>query len=176
MLNHVVKDVETHLVALLLVASEAAWDEVGAEGRDKTSDHVTVSLEKCAHELSSGDLEVILVGVFLLDEHQVIGVEHIILVLDLLVGEGIVLGDSLKGLVDDVDALLAEVGNLFLGHKAGACSLNAILEGLNLRNKSVGVELLLHSLVNVLVEGLGHGVESGHINVALLGSLHKAGQ
>ena len=112
-LNHVIKDEEGELVALLLVAREAGRDDVSAKGLHESSHGIFVRLKEAAHELSSSDLQIKLIGVLLFDESHIVSIESIILILDLLVGEGVVLGDSLEGLGDDADGFLTQVVNFF---------------------------------------------------------------
>ena len=92
MLNHIIKDEESKLEALLLGASEASRDDLVAEALDEGTNEVLVSLEQGAHKLSGSDLQVELVGVLLLDKSQIVSVKHIILILNLLlIGERVVL-------------------------------------------------------------------------------------
>ena len=97
MLDHVVEDEQSELEALVLVACEASGDELATQALHYISNKVTVSLEKGAHELSSGNLQVILISVLMLDQLKIISIKSVVLILDLvLVGNVLVLGDALE--------------------------------------------------------------------------------
>ncbi len=174
MLNHIVKNEESNLESLLLRGSEALWDDLIAETGDKTLHELAMSLEKNTHELSCGDLQVVLVRVLFLDQSKIVGVECIILILNLLIGKLVVLGDSLKGLSDDIDGFFSQVGNFCLSHEAGACLIDNILECLDLSDQSIGIKLIFHGIVEVFVECLGHLVKDWCSNSACLSSLHES--
>lgn len=177
MLNHIIKDEESKLEALLLGASEASRDDLVAEALDEGTNEVLVSLEQGAHKLSGSDLQVELVGVLLLDKSQIVSVKHIILILNLLlIGERVVLSDTLKRLGDDVNGLISDMSCLSVGHESFTSLIDHILESLNLSDERVRIQLLLHSGIKVGVVLLGHLVEGGRIHVPGLGSLHKARQ
>lgn len=177
MLDHIVEDEECKLEALLLGASEAGRDDLVAEALDKRTTEVLVSLEEGTHELGGSDLEIELIRVLLLDQSEIVGIKHVILILNLLLcGERVVLRDALKRLVDDVDRLVGNVGSLFSSHQTGAGLIDDILEGLNLSNESVRIQFLLHGGVKVSIVLFGHLVESCSIHVSGLCNLHEAGE
>ena len=173
-LNHVIEDEESELEALLLTAAEAARDDLVAKALNKTGDRLSMSLHKSAHKLSSRDLQIKLVRILLLNQSHIISIQSIILVLDLLLGERQVLGDSLERLGDNINGLLAKVGDLVGSHEAGTSHINHVLEGLNLDYQGVSVEFSLHGLVNVCVKSLGHSVKLLSGDVAGFGCLHES--
>ena len=128
-----------------------------------------MSLEQDTHELGSCNLKVVLIVVLLLDEGKVISIELIILIFDLVSRKLVVLLNSLERLVDNADRLFTEVVDLFRAHETWASSINDILEALHLGDECISVKLGLHGLVNVLIEGLGHGMKLSLISIALLG-------
>ena len=107
MLNHVIKNEEGELEALLLTTAEASWDDLVAETRNKTCNRLSVSLEEGTHELSSCDLQIKFVGVLLLEQSHIISIESVILIFDLLIRKRQVLSNSFEGLVDNVNRLFA---------------------------------------------------------------------
>ena len=171
-LNHVIEDEESELEALLLTAAEAAGNDLVTKACNKSCDVISVSLEKAAHKLSSRNLQIKLVGVLFLDQSHIISIQSIVLVLDLLLRECQVLGNSFERLGDNINGFISKVSDLFGSHKTGTGDINHILEGLNLDDQSVSVEFSLHGLVNVCVENFGHSVKLLNRDVTCLACLH----
>ena len=84
------------------------------------------------------------------------------------------MSDSLKGLGDDIDGFLSQVGNFCFSHEAGASLIDDILECLNLSDQSISFELVLHGIVKVFVECLCHLVKDWCSDSACLSSLHES--
>ena len=173
-LNHVIEDEKSELEALLLTAAEAAGNDLVTKACNKSCDVISVSLEKAAHKLSSRDLQIKLVGVLFLDQSHIISIQSIVLVLDLLLRECQVLGNSFERLGDNINGFISKVSDLFGSHKTGTGDINHILEGLNLDDQSVSVEFSLHGLVNVCVENFGHSVKLLNRDVTCLACLHQS--
>ena len=136
-LNHVIKDKESEFEALLFIASEALWNDFIADFLNKAMNVLSVGLEKGTHELSSGNLQVELVGILLLNHGHVIRIKNIVLILSLIVVELVILHDSFKRLGHDIDGFLAYVLDFFSRHQTYTSLVNNILESLNLYNQSV---------------------------------------
>lgn len=113
MLNHIVKDEQGELEALLLLAGEASGNDFIAKCEYKLCNKVSMGLHKDAHEFGSANLKVELVGVLLFNKGEVIGIKCVILILDLFGGECIVFSDSLEGLVDNTNCFNAKIIDLF---------------------------------------------------------------
>ena len=133
-----------------------------------------MSLEEDTHELSCSDLQVILVRILFFNQSKIVGIERVIFILNLLVGKRVVLSDSLKGLGDDIDGFLSQVGYFCFSHEAGTSLIDDILKCLNLSNQSVGFQLVFHGIIEVFVKCLGHLVEDWCSNSARLSSLHES--
>jgi hypothetical protein len=171
MLNHVVKDEDAKLLALLVIRCECSWEHGVLQSSNELANELTVSLEEDSHKFSSGELEVKLVVVLFLD-HGVVLVVKVFIVLFLLSGPVfvglVVFSNSLKRLGDDSDSLLTKVANFFSREEALSTFIDDVLESIDLSNQAVGLSLLLHGFVQVGRKGTSHVVQVGIDTVDLL--------
>ena len=136
-----------------------------------------MSLEESTHKLGCSNLKVELIRVLLFNKSEIVSVKHVIFILNLLlIGERVVLRNTLKGLVDNIERLLCQVLNLLLVHETRASLIDDFLESLDLLSEGVSIQFLFHCVIEVSIVLLCHGVKGSSINVLGLGSLHETRQ
>ena len=135
-----------------------------------------MSLEDDAHNFGNSELQVIFVVVLLLNDFKVIFINLLIFIFRcFILGQLVVLLDSVIRFVIHVDKELSESVNSFLSKEALTNLVEDFLGSLNLADESISLSLLVNGLKQVLKIDLAHVLEHNSCSrIGVLNALNES--